>query len=230
MYRNLFNFKRFSLPIYAALTYASYSTISKSINPDNNPEISSKFTKTFIWGNGCYQAKPDAYMQFKNFEPKLIHTFLGENKTNMKKIFFGEFHEAGIDMKGNAHIWIKHVQFSTKETNINDNERIDVKILDDSSSVLQIAFTKGFVWTLRTDGNVYQWPISVKYDEEREEVKEIKVGEKPRQVISLKDIKQIATGIDHFVALTKNGEVLTMGDDTFGKFFRKFSYNFEIFI
>ena len=219
MYRNLFNFKHFSLPICAALTYASYSTISQSMT-DKKPDISPKFTKTFIWGNGCYQAKPDAYMQFKNFEPKLIETFLGEKSINMKKIFFGEFHEAGIDTKGNAHIWRKHVQFSTKEQNINDNERKDVQILDDSSSVLQIVFTKGFVWTLRKDGTVFQWPISVKYDEDREEVKEIKIGEKPRQVVSLKDIKQIATGIDHFVALTNSGEVLTMGDDTFGKFIR----------
>lgn len=34
---------------------------------------------------------------------------------------------------------------------------------------------------------------------------------------SLKDIVQIATGNDHFVALNKEGDVMTMGDDTYGK-------------
>ena len=214
MFRNILNLKNFSVSVCAALTWASYSSLSQS-QSDKKSEIS-KFTKTYIWGNGRYQAKPDSYVQFKNFEPKLIESFLGENKINMKKIYFGEFHEAGIDINGNAYIWTKHIQHSSKEKNINDNEREGIILLDDSKSVKQIAFTKGFIWTLRNDGDVYQWPVNVKYDEDREEVKELIVGEKPRQVVSLKDIKQIATGVDHFVALTNKGEVLTMGDDTYG--------------
>lgn len=26
--------------------------------------------KTYLWGNGYYQARPDALLQFKNFTPK----------------------------------------------------------------------------------------------------------------------------------------------------------------
>ena len=28
--------------------------------------------KTFLWGDGVYQARPDATMNFSNFRPKLI--------------------------------------------------------------------------------------------------------------------------------------------------------------
>lgn len=136
----------------------------------------------------------------------------------MNRIYFGEHHEAGIDSTGNAYIWLKHVQFSSKESDSNDNEREGVRLLDDSKEVVQIAFTKGFVWTLRRNGSVFQWPIQVKYDEDQEEVREVLIGESGRHVTSLKDVRQIATGIDHFVALTNKGEVFTMGDDTLGKF------------
>ena len=136
----------------------------------------------------------------------------------MNRIYFGEHHEAGIDSTGNAYIWLKHIQFSSKESDSNDNERGGVRLLDDSKEVVQIGFTKGFVWTLRRDGSVFQWPIKVQYDDDQEEVREVMIGESGRHVTSLKDIRQIATGMDHFVALTNKGEVFTMGDDTLGWF------------
>lgn len=211
MHRRILNFKNLSVALCATLTWVSPS---QSINPDQ--KTSSRLTKTFIWGNGRYQSKPDSYIQFKNFEPKLIETFLGASNINMSRVFFGEHHEAGIDINGNGYIWPKHVQPSTKEREINDNERKGVSLLDNSGQVVQIAFTKGFVWTLRKDGSVYQWPVQVKYNEDREEIKEVNIGSAARHVTSLKEIKQIATGVDHFVALNHKGEVFTMGDDTFG--------------
>lgn len=215
MYKNILKLRKISLPICAALAWISSQHFSQSKTSDP-PQTPNTLTKTFIWGNGKYQAKPETYIQFKNFEPKLIETFLGEDKINMKRIYFGEFHEAGIDINGNAFIWRKHSQPSSKEKNINDNERKNVNLLDDSKEVVQIAFTKGYVWTLRKNGNIFQWPISVKYDEEYDEVKEVSLGNTARQITSLSNIKQIATGNDHFVALTHNGEVWTMGDDTYG--------------
>lgn len=40
---------------------------------------------TYIWGNGYYQARPDAILQFKNFTPKLIKNL----PDNLKFIEFG---------------------------------------------------------------------------------------------------------------------------------------------
>lgn len=39
----------------------------------------------------------------------------------------------------------------------------------------------------------------------------------PVLVKDLKNIKMISTGSDHFLALTKDGKVYAMGDDTFGQ-------------
>lgn len=62
-----------------------------------------KNTTTYIWGNGFYQARPDAILQFKNLEPKRITTFTGD--MSLQKLRFSEHFEAGIDLKGNLHIW-----------------------------------------------------------------------------------------------------------------------------
>lgn len=40
--------------------------------------------------------------------------------------------------------------------------------------------------------------------------------DKPIHVKDLKNIKMISTGTDHFLALTYDGIVYAMGDDTFG--------------
>ena len=39
----------------------------------------------------------------------------------------------------------------------------------------------------------------------------------PIHITELKNIEQIVSGSDHFLALDKNGEVWAMGDDTFGQ-------------
>jgi hypothetical protein len=35
----------------------------------------SKKIKTYLWGNGVYQARPDATMNFSNFKPKEIENW-----------------------------------------------------------------------------------------------------------------------------------------------------------
>lgn len=79
MYRKILNSRNISLSLCASLLWTAHA---HSLNPDSESP-KSKFTKTFIWGNGRYQAKPDSFIQFKNFEPKIIETFLGEK---LKKI------------------------------------------------------------------------------------------------------------------------------------------------
>ncbi len=54
------------------------------------PVVSSVLCKNkrndvYIWGNGFYQARPDAILQFKNFEPKLIKNL----PKNLVKLKFG---------------------------------------------------------------------------------------------------------------------------------------------
>jgi alpha-tubulin suppressor-like RCC1 family protein len=42
------------------------------------------------------------------------------------------------------------------------------------------------------------------------------INDAPLKIKDIGSIKQIACGIDHVLFLTKKGEVMAMGDDTFG--------------
>lgn len=60
-------------------------------------------TVSYIWGNGVYQARPDALLQFRNFEPKRITTLTGDK--SMRMLRFSEYYEAGIDTQGRLYVW-----------------------------------------------------------------------------------------------------------------------------
>ena len=60
-------------------------------------------TTTYIWGNGLYQARPDAILKFQNFTPKKITTFSGDK--SLKLLRFGEHYEAGVDVKDQLYVW-----------------------------------------------------------------------------------------------------------------------------
>lgn len=184
----------------------------KKSDDKNNTD---KPTKTYIWGNGFYQARPDIGLSFKNFEPKLIKNFLGDKTPNMKDITFGEFHEAGIDSKGNVYVWDKHRIDSAVENK--DNERNNVIVLDSGKNNKQIIFSKGFLWILKDNGEVHQHVINRSQSTKPDEEDIIEIIKAPRKIQELKGITQIGTGEDHFVALDKNGEVWVMGDDTLGQ-------------
>lgn len=70
---------------------------------------------------------------------------------------------------------------------------------------------------LKSDGSVYQFPVSFNRDEEIGANIDFSVSDKKRKIGVLSNIKQISSGFDHFVALDKDGKVFTMGDDTLGQ-------------
>lgn len=123
-----------------------------------------------MWGNGVYQARPDALLQFKNFSPKKITNL----PDNLVKLEFGEYYEAGIDEKGGLWIWKTQTMDANKDT-INgqsDHERQEVQQI--SKDVAEVKFTTGYIWVLNSKGRVFQFPI-VK-DIEEGEVKGTKLG------------------------------------------------------
>lgn len=66
------------------------------------PMVSCKTKReVYIWGNGSYQARPDALLQFYNFTPKKINNL----PDDLDYLAFGEYYEGGIDIKGNLYIW-----------------------------------------------------------------------------------------------------------------------------
>ena len=56
----------------------------------------------------------------------------------MRKIFFGDHHEGGIDTLGNAYLWKKHILNSSVEKEIDDNVRHELINIDDSKSCAQL--------------------------------------------------------------------------------------------
>lgn len=67
--------------------------------------------QTYLWGNGVYQARPDALLQFHNFTPKKIKNL----PKNLVHIEFGEYYEAGIDAEGELHVWLAQVMDANVE-------------------------------------------------------------------------------------------------------------------
>ena len=46
---------------------------------------------------------------------------------------------------------------------------------------------------------------------------ELMVNDDPIMIKGMSAVKQIATGLDHILFVTKDGDVYAMGDDTFGQ-------------
>jgi len=213
--------RSYAVPLTFAGSCIALSTFyfSRNVLNSKNKQIENKScnnqTKTYIWGNGVYQARPDAMMRFRNYEPKLIKTFLGKENINLKDITFGENHEGGIDIYGNAYIWKKHKLDSSVSEG--DDERPDIMSLNQNRDNKQIIFSSKFIWILKENGEVFQHTIIDQTKFKTELPIEVSILKTPKKVGELKNIVQIAAGENHFVALDKDGFIWAMGDDTLGQ-------------
>ena len=160
-----------------------------------------------IWGNGMYDPRPghpEDLLNFSNFSPKLVSYFKSEKSPNLKSVSFGPGVTTALDEKGDVYIWPEPVLNACKLPNVDDKHR-EVKLLHSRGNFTDLKWTKKVLFALNKKGEVWQWRFDL--DE----------NPKVRKVPSLKNITKIATGEDHFVALNKEGQVFTMGDDTFGQ-------------
>lgn len=105
-------------------------------------------SSTFIWGHGYYQARPDAILQFKNFEPKQVKTFTHDR--SLRLLRFSEHLEAGIDFKGNLLVWPAKSIDANSEGSSSEQVREGVKVLD--KNVVDVRFTQGYIWALNANG------------------------------------------------------------------------------
>lgn len=183
----------------------------------SSKKYSKERTKTFIWGNGLYQITTGLVANYINFEPKYIKNFNGEISPFMKKIQFGKGFTAAIDVNGDVHVWKQEPLHSIKKEGVNYNIKNDVVTLDKDGKTLQLAFTKKFLWLLKEDGTVHQFKVLGDVDQDSLRVSNPQIITKKRKIESLKNIKMISSGVDHFVALDNEGKIYTMGDDTLGQ-------------
>lgn len=70
---------------------------------------------------------------------------------------------------------------------------------------------------MKEDGTVHQYNVEAKFDSYTRENNNVVIKPQKRTIKNLNNIKQISCGDDHFVALSNDGIVYTMGDDTLGQ-------------
>ena len=164
-------------------------------------------THVHIWGNGQYKPRPgfpQDIMNFENFSPKLIKDLSGPEAPSLTKIVFGPKAEAGLDVTGKLYLWNKHILNASKLEGVEDDTR-SVKHLPCPEALTDCKFVDKILFALDSKGQVWQWRL------DKSEAAEA------RKIPTLCNIKKIASGAGHFLALDSDGDLWSMGDDTYGQ-------------
>ena len=122
-----------------------------------------------------------------------------------------------------ASIKVEEIDEKDREGLIEINEKIPGK-----QKIKQATFTRQRLFVLTEKGEVFVFKIEEKMPSMDDMIIEhIKKGppqiqatlltENPIHVKDLKNIKMLSSGSDHLLALTYDGKVWAMGDDTFGQ-------------
>lgn len=99
--------------------------------------------EVYMWGNGVYQARPDALLQFQNFTPKKISNV----PDSLVHLELGEYYEAGIDDSSNLYVWrTQQLDANIEEEGRKDSERQEIQLL--AKGIKEVKFTTGYIWTL----------------------------------------------------------------------------------
>jgi alpha-tubulin suppressor-like RCC1 family protein len=185
---------------------------------------SKEHTMVYVWGEG-YQV--DSSQEFSNFTPKKIKTFYGVDKPDIIDMAFGHYHEAYIDKQGRLYVCAKVMMSSLKIKEVPDGYRDVTEITSipkAAGKVRQVAFTRRRMFVLTDKGKLFGFAINEKSLSREEQMfaknKPKFTGdlqiEQPMYVKELPPLKMIATGIEHMLALDRDGKVWAMGEDTFG--------------
>lgn len=188
----------------------------------------------YFWGFGTYQARPDSKTQFINFTPKKIT--LAEYDSGSKEKFseaipkfrdvvFNSRNGFGLDLEGK--VWAfenrRIPSFVDTEdrssfvvhnkTQVNrDNMLNHLRDLELKEKITKIAITKRMLWALSHKGDLY----SINLEQLQQDL-----NSKPKlawkKLMTIKDLKDIAAGKGHILMLKKNGQLFSMGNDTYGQ-------------
>lgn len=137
---------------------------------------------------------------------------------------FNEHICAAIDKDYSLYIWREPKLNAEKIKSFNNHARIGIERLADNLKVIETKLTKDKLFLLDNKGNVYFYklnffqPKSDDFFESSLPEPQVKIEKsKIIQVKEFSNIKMLATGKDHLLALDKNGNVYGMGDDSFGQ-------------
>ena len=140
-------------------------------------------------------------------------------------IVFGEQLAVAIDKNNNLYSWKEPKLNSEKNSNIDNHQRNNILQLAKNYKVIQAAITKDKIFFITKDGGLYFINFKVTIPENKDNYFTIKSNEEKVSIMSdkiihvkeLRNIRSISTGIDHIIALDKDGQIFGMGDDSYGK-------------
>ena len=191
-------------------------------NDSHRKKLLSNDTDFYIWGNGV-ASNTSVYT---NFHPhKISKTSPIKLPDNIIDLSFNKYYAAAIDRDFNLYIWKEPKLNSEENSSINNNERKNVIKVENNLKVEKVNFTHDKMFLLTKDGDVYFYQISIKNTDNKdvyfiEDSKEPEANIDLNNLIHVKElsnIRNIATGKDHFIALDREGRVYGMGDDSFGQ-------------
>ena len=178
----------------------------------------------YVWGNG---QQVDIMQDYSNYSPKNLKPFRGNGSPNVVDVAFGWYHEAYLDHLGRLWVCKKPKLTSVKVEEIDEKDREGLVQVPIPGKVRQAAFTRQRMFVLTERGEVYVYKISEivpsvdLFDHFKKGLVsiegELDSQQPPVLIKDLADVKMIACGSDHFLALTGDGKVYAMGDDTFGQ-------------
>lgn len=181
-----------------------------------------KETDLYIWGKG----EINTTSVFSNFHPHRIKKY-DELQKNPQfiDIVFGEQLAVAIDKNNNLYSWKEPKLNSEKNSNIDNHQRNNILQLAKNYKVIQAAITKDKIFFITKDGGLYFINFKVTIPENKDNYFTIKSNEEKVSIMSdkiihvkeLRNIRSISTGIDHIIALDKDGQIFGMGDDSYGK-------------
>ena len=185
-------------------------------------------TNVYVWGEG---QQVDIQQDYSNYSPKNIKSFRGKGKPNIVDVAFGWYHEAYVDTMGKLYVCKKPKLASIKVDEIDEKDReglVEVsEKLPGKPRIKQASFTRQRMFVLTEKGQVYVFKIVEKLPVSDDPLDHIRKGsnqieaelqlDNPMLVKDLSNVKMISSGSDHFLALTNDGKVYAMGDDTFGQ-------------
>ena len=145
---------------------------------------------------------------------------VGKNSITVRKVTLGELQYSSLDtsiatVSNDGKITgIKNGRTKIKITDVTNNLNTYIYIDVTNNVKASVQEGKNFTIGLKQDGTVWSYGLNTSG--------QLGIGnnenkQKPIQIETLKDIKQISTGYAHSLALTKNGEVYSFGDGTKGQ-------------
>jgi len=209
--------------------FTSLQNYLNKITNQNSNSTANELTQDFL--EKIKDEENKSYTSFNNllrFYNKQLFNEINDHSNNFRLDFidlaFNEYLCAAIDKNNFLYVWREPSLNAEKEITINNHIRIGVQKLAENHKVIEVKLTKDKLFFLNSNGEVFFYKIDIfqprseDYFESSLPEAQVKIDkDKLIHVKEFKNIKMLATGKDHVLALDREGNVYGMGDDSFGQ-------------